>query len=78
MRGAGECQCFYLMSVFTQPRSFFPLQRKMQTGDIFDFQFETGMQLNVVWAYSSDQIFVNEMDALQPEHTAYGAWRWIF
>jgi hypothetical protein len=54
------------------------LQRKMQTGDIFDFQFETGMQLNVVWAYSSDQIFVNEMDALQPEHTAYGAWRWIF
>jgi len=54
------------------------LQRKMQTGDIFDYQFEPGMQLNVVWAYSSDQVFFNDLDAVQPEHTAYGAWRWMF
>ncbi len=54
------------------------LQRLMQTGDLFDYQFAPGMQLNVVWAYSSDQVFFNDLDAMQPEHTEYGAWRWMF
>ncbi len=53
------------------------LQRKMQTGDIFDFQFAPDMQFNIVWAYSSDKVFINEFNAIQPTHTAAGGSRWM-
>ncbi len=53
------------------------LQRKMQTGDIFDFQLAPDMQFNIVWAYSSDKVFINEFNAIQPTHTAAGGSRWM-
>lgn len=53
------------------------VQRKLQTGDIFDFQFEPGMQLNVVSAYNQSLPWNDNYNAQQPSHTKFGATRMV-
>jgi hypothetical protein len=52
-------------------------RRPLATGDIFDYQFELGDQLNVVAAYNARLDWNPAFNAQQPTHTAYGASRWI-
>jgi hypothetical protein len=51
------------------------VQRKLQTGDIFDFQFQPRMQLNVVSAYNQSQPWNDGYNEQQPSHTKVGVGR---
>ncbi len=53
------------------------VRRDLVTGDIFDFALSMDRPFRVVTAYNSEQGFINEPDANQPTHTAYGSAEWV-
>jgi len=54
------------------------VQRPLITEDIFDFQIYPDRIFPVIGAYAAHEIFDDQDDVIQPEHTAHGADQWEF